>query len=193
MPEFYLNCGLHEISKTRLQAENNKKFNSPAPIKVKLFGNMENLIIRQAEKKDIQVLAEIRVRFLHELDYELDDETCRAQTILFLDNALGQQIFGAVAEIDGQILSAGLLLVQKRLYHPLAQIGCSGELLNVFTEPEWRGQGLGSQILDALISQGRELGLDKLFLNASEDGYLLYQSREFVESKPKHPVMELKL
>ena len=148
--------------------------------------------MRSAEKKDIPALAEIRVRFLHDLQYALEDEACYKETVQFLEEGLGCLVFGALAEDDRRVLAAGLLLMQKRPYHPLAKKGCAGEIINMYTDPDARGQGLGGQILDALIFKARELGVDKLFLNASEAGLHLYQSRGFVEAKPRHPVMELK-
>ena len=153
---------------------------------------MENVIVRPAEKKDIQALAEIRVRFLHDLQYAVDDETCITQTVHFLEEGFGCLVFGALAEDAHRVLAAGLLLIQKRPYHPLAQKGWAGEIINMYTDPDVRGQGLGGQVLDALIFKARELGVDKLFLNASEAGFHLYQSRGFVEAKPGHPMMELR-
>lgn len=153
---------------------------------------MKNVIVRPAEKKDIQALAEIRVRFLHDLHYSVDNAACLTETVNFLEEGLGCQVFGAVAENAQQVLAAGLLLIQNRPYHPLAPKGKSGEIINMYTVPEARGQGLGGQVLDALISKARELGVDKIFLNASEAGFHLYQSRGFEVANPRHPVMELK-
>ncbi len=153
---------------------------------------MENVIVRPAEKKDIPALAEIRVRFLHDLQYAVDDEACFTQTVRFLEEGLGCLVFGALAEDSQRVLAAGLLLMQKRPYHPLAQKGWAGEIINMYTEPDARKQGLGGQVLDALIFKAHELGVDKLFLNASEAGLHLYQSRGFVEAKPRHPMMVLK-
>lgn len=153
---------------------------------------MENVIVRPAEKKDIPALAEIRVRFLHDMQYAVDDETCFTQTVHFLEEGFGSLVFGVLAEDTRGVLAAGLLLIQKRPYHPLAPKGWAGEIINMYTDPDARGQGLGGQILDVLIFKARELGVDKLFLNASEAGLHLYQSRGFVEKKPRHPMMELK-
>ena len=153
---------------------------------------MENVIVRPAEKKDIQSLAKIRVRFLRDLQYNVDDETCFTETVRFLEESLGCLVFGALAEDSQRVLAAELLLVQKRPYHPLAQKGWAGEIVNMYTNPDARGQGLGGQILDVLIFKADELGVDKLFLNASEAGFHLYQSRGFVEVSPRHPMMVLK-
>ncbi len=153
---------------------------------------MGNVIVRPAERKDIQALAEIRVRFLRDLQYTVDDKICLKETVQFLEDGLGQLVFGVLAEDSNHVLAAGMLLVQKRPYHPLAPKGWAGEIINMYTDPDARRQGLGGQVLDALINKARELGVDKIFLNASEAGFHLYQSRGFVEKKPGHPMMELK-
>ncbi|MEA4811339.1 MAG: GNAT family N-acetyltransferase [Anaerolineaceae bacterium] len=153
---------------------------------------VETLQIRPIETKDIHAMAEFRLRFLRELAYSVDEESCLTQTVLFLQQHLGQHLFGILAENEGRLVSAGILLVQERPYHPFAQKGKVGEVLNLFTEPDSRGKGYGRLVFEGIINLGRELGLDKLILNATQDGYNLYKSCGFTETQPSHPAMELK-
>lgn len=154
---------------------------------------MKNITLRFAEKKDIPALAENRLRFLHELQYTFDDEICLRETVHFFEAELDHLIFAYLAEDTNRVLAVGFLLIQQRPFHPHGKNGWTGEILNMYTEPVARGQGLGAQVFDALVAKGKLLGLDKLVLNASEAGYPLYKSRGFTESKPKHMLMELKL
>ena len=53
--------------------------------------------------------------------------------------------------------------------------GLEGYVLNMYTAPAWRGQGLARALLAELMAFAREAGMGKLWLHASEDGRPLYE------------------
>lgn len=59
-----------------------------------------------------------------------------------------------VAELDGKIVGCGALHV---MWHDL------GEIRTVAVDPAIKGQGIGSQIMNALTQRAIALGLNKLF------------------------------
>jgi GNAT superfamily N-acetyltransferase len=50
----------------------------------------------------------------------------------------------------------------------------------VFTEPDWRRQGVAVRLLQTIIAWARAERLDRLVLHASEAGRLLYTGLGFV-------------
>ncbi|MFW9809306.1 MAG: GNAT family N-acetyltransferase [Candidatus Thorarchaeota archaeon] len=59
-----------------------------------------------------------------------------------------------------------------------------GEITRMFLQSPYRGRGLGTDILNRLISKGREFGFKKLRLDTSEHfpyAIQLYQSAGFIE------------
>ena len=59
-----------------------------------------------------------------------------------------------------------------------------GEITRMFLQSQFRGKGIGTEILDLLISRGREFGFKKLRLDTSEYfpyAIQLYRSAGFVE------------
>ena len=69
--------------------------------------------------------------------------------------------------------------------HRLAQN--AGEVKRMYVRPAFRNQGIGGALLDAIIAQGRSLGLALLRLDSQKfmtDAHALYRSRGFVETQP---------
>jgi GNAT superfamily N-acetyltransferase len=55
-------------------------------------------------------------------------------------------------------------------------------IINVFTEPEWRHQGVAMLLLERIIQWARAERLDRLVLHASEAGRPLYERLGFVDT-----------
>ena len=61
-------------------------------------------------------------------------------------------------------------------------------ILNIYTLPEYRKKGYGKQITEKLIEHSKEIGIKKLWLNASEEGKKIYLKLGF---KEKNNEMEI--
>ncbi len=59
-----------------------------------------------------------------------------------------------IAEIDGEIVGCGALHV---MWEDLA------EIRTLATADSWRGKGIGRKLVDKLLENGRELGVDRVF------------------------------
>jgi GNAT superfamily N-acetyltransferase len=58
--------------------------------------------------------------------------------------------------------------------------GRHGIVVNVFTEPEWRRQGLAAMLLNRIIEWAHDQELDELILHSSTEGRSLYERLGFV-------------
>ena len=71
---------------------------------------------------------------------------------------LGDGAFGMVALLDGVVVAyGGMLFVLDE-----------GQITNIATHPEYRREGLGRMIVEALEREARTLGLSELFLEVRE-------------------------
>lgn len=61
--------------------------------------------------------------------------------------------------------------------------GKRGHVMNVYTNPGYRRQGIGRQMMEMLIDEARERGVTHISLDASPDGAKLYKSLGFAYSK----------
>lgn len=82
-----------------------------------------------------------------------------------------------VAEVDGQVVGFGSLNVfnPRKAYDHVADF-------SLYIERSWRGKGVGSRLLQALIERARRIGYHKLVLSAfpfNQGGLALYQKFGF--------------
>jgi len=80
-----------------------------------------------------------------------------------------------VAELDGKIVGCGALHV---MWHDL------GEIRTVAVDPVIKGQGIGSQILNALTLRATNLGLTKLFCLTFETRFFTGHGFMPIEESP---------
>lgn len=68
--------------------------------------------------------------------------------------------------------------------------GRIGTVMNAYVKENYRKQGIGKKLLESLINKGKELDLDYIDLQATEDGYNLYKNIGFVENTSKYRYMK---
>lgn len=140
--------------------------------------------VELAGKEDIEQLIEMRMAYLKEdfrEDMEKCSETIRKQLEEYYKCHLGNDILGFIVKNKTQILSTALLLIIKKPANPTFISGKVGEVLNVYTRPEYRHQGMAKATMEALLAHARYLKLNYVELKATEDGYPLYKKLGFKE------------
>ena len=70
--------------------------------------------------------------------------------------------------------------------------GLYGEVLSVYTEPEYRGNGLCTKLMQNLIDYGNRRGLGRVDLSATREGYPIYSKMGFVEKEQRYIDMRYK-
>ncbi len=80
-----------------------------------------------------------------------------------------------VAELKGKIVGCGALHV---MWHDL------GEIRTVAVDPDIKGQGVGSQIMNALTQRAATLGLTKLFCLTFETKFFVGHGFKQIEESP---------
>ena len=91
----------------------------------------------------------------------------------------------AVAEDDAVVAGAGLWLMDW----PPHMVGTSlrrGNILNVYTEPDFRRRGLARKLTEAAMQWCRSEGIDYVILHASDEGRPLYESLGFRGTNEMH-------
>ena len=98
-------------------------------------------------------------------------------------------LIAIVAKIEEQAISYGGMIIKQVPGDFNKSSYLEGEILNMYTIPEARRQGVASQILKELLHIAKEKGLSKVSLHTSKDGEQLYRSFGF--SEPEYPFLEL--
>ena len=83
-----------------------------------------------------------------------------------------------VAEADGSLVGCGALHV---MWEDLA------EVRTLAVDPAWRGHGVGSALLEALIEQARELGVRRLFCLTFEVAFFSRHQFAVIDGTPVAP------
>jgi GNAT superfamily N-acetyltransferase len=150
--------------------------------------------IRLATPVDAPIIALHRARMFQDMG-ELAGpafELLRAQAEVCLISMLqrGEYVGWLASPADRLDEVAGGAGVQLRqvLPHPArtsegqltVAAGRHAIILNVYTEPGWRRQGVAEQLMGEVLAWARSQRLDRLVLHASDDGRRLYERLGFV-------------
>lgn len=153
----------------------------------------EQFTIRRANVEDAVVIANHRARMFQEMGtvpsgaFATLSEKSHSCLQAFLTS--GEYIgWLAVPARDPEMVVGGAGVQTRRvLPHPLPASNRIAEgrhaiILNVFTEPAWRRQGVALLLLRQIIQWSRDESLDSLVLHSSEAGHSLYERLGFVST-----------
>jgi len=144
---------------------------------------------------EIPVLVEYRLAYLAELQGEKDEankiQLKKDLELYFIKSMKEGRFFALYAETEGKILSFGGMIIKKIPGDSGKSSYLEGDILNMYTVPEARRQGISSMILERLLVEAKLMGISKVALHTSKDGEILY--RKFGFSEPVYPYLELVL
>jgi GNAT superfamily N-acetyltransferase len=139
--------------------------------------------IRAARATDASDLARLRHSLYAEHDRAeepLDVYTSRF--VGFVRDALASDAWRIwVGELDGRVVGAMWLQLVERVPRPGEERGSLpiGYLTNAFVEPELRDGGLGSRMLEEVVSWARGRGVEEIIVWPSERSYPFYERAGF--------------
>ncbi|MBP3809749.1 MAG: GNAT family N-acetyltransferase [Clostridiales bacterium] len=139
---------------------------------------------RIATAGDIDLMMSSRLEMLHvvndlSVDYEFSDELIDYSREYFLN---GDQT--TVLALDGQTVigcaSMSYMTIMPTFSHPT---GKRAHLMNVYTNSNYRRQGIARRMVTMLIDDAWGKGATEISLDATESGHPLYESLGFKDSK----------
>ncbi|MDR2441708.1 MAG: GNAT family N-acetyltransferase [Planctomycetaceae bacterium] len=147
---------------------------------------------RHAEISDIETLVEFRLRFIRHYQpdqiTELDAEIETGIRQYYTETIPTGECIHWLAEFDNRTIGGGALSI--RCYAPglLLRNGKSAYIFNIYTEPDFRKQGIATEIVRRLIADAKQHGVTRLELHATEMGCPVYEKLGF--RLPDHKYME---
>jgi N-acetylglutamate synthase-like GNAT family acetyltransferase len=140
---------------------------------------------RRATLDDVDVLVEFRLKFLaeHSRSGRVADEGLIAEYLRdYFGEAIAQGVFISwLAERDGEVVGTSGMVVWQIPPNNSVRTGRQGYILNMYTVPEARRQGVCSALLEKMIAEAESLALSRVHLHASEAGEAVYRKRGFAE------------
>lgn len=145
------------------------------------------LIYKRATLDDLEILTETRIivlRAANKLSDEVDMAEVKEQSYQYYKEALSNGSHVAFLVFDGdEFVGAGgvsFFRVMPTFHNP------SGEkayIMNMYTKPEYRRQGIAMKTLDLLVSEAKKRCVHAISLEATDVGRPLYEKYGFVSMK----------
>lgn len=155
------------------------------------MGNMA-FIYKKASLEDLEILTETRIcvlRAANKLTDDVDMTEVKKQSYAYYKKALNDDTHVAYLVFDGDaFIGAGgvsFFQVMPTFHNPT---GWKAYIMNMYTDPDYRRQGIAYKMLDLLVAEAKERGIASISLEATDAGRPLYEKYGFVEM---HEEMEL--
>jgi GNAT superfamily N-acetyltransferase len=149
-----------------------------------------DVLIRQATPADISELLRHRQGMYEDMGYN-DPEALTAMVSTcqpYLATALANgTLRGWLACAGEQVVAGGVVLISPWPSHPYDGQCRRATILNMYTDPPFRRQGIALRLMQTMIDWCREQGFAAVYLHASNDGRSLYEGLGF------EPTTEMRL
>jgi hypothetical protein len=157
--------------------------------------DLQKIRIKKVDLDDVDEMILHRINYLTEMQGERDIssiEKLKVELKVFFENGIKSGNFFALVAKNKQItVSYGAIILHTVPGDFNSSSYLEGDILNMYTIPEARKQGISTLILKQIIAEAKHLGVSKLALHTSVSGEKLYRSAGF--SNPEFPYLELVL
>ena len=150
--------------------------------------------IRRAAAEDADTIVKQRRAMFYEMGHR-DEPVLDAMAVAFRPWLLRMMHSGEYlawfAVADDRSIAAGLgLWLMDWPPHMIGPGARRGNILNVYTSPEHRRQGLARQLMHTALAWCRAHGIRAVILHASEEGLPLYEELGFRRTNEMRIVLE---
>ena len=157
---------------------------------------MMSIVFDTADKKDIDELIRMRIAYMID-DFgsvsDIEKESMEKQLPDYFERKLNTELVAFVARDGEKIVSVAYLHIIEMPANSILLNGLYGEVLSVYTMPEYRGKGLCSTLMKNLVEYGREHGLGRIDLSATKEGYPIYKKLGFKDKEHRYTDMRYKI
>ncbi len=151
-----------------------------------------SILFGEASKDDIEQLVRLRIAYMID-DFggvsDHEKECMEKQLPDYFNRKLGDELIAFVAKDGERIVSVAYLHIIEMPANSILLNGLYGEVLSVYTEPEYRGKGLCTKLIQNLVDYGKKRGLGRVDLSATKEGYPIYAKVGFVDKEQRYTDM----
>ncbi len=142
-----------------------------------------NIIYRKLTENDLETFISMRINQLRE-EGATDEMDLSPALMDYYQRHLAKGTFVSWLAMDGDkiIGTSGMSFVEKPPYFgcPTGRIGL---LSSMYTNPDYRRQGIARELLRRVVEEARAYGCGTVQITASDMGVLLYSDFGFVKNK----------
>ena len=140
------------------------------------------IIYRKLTEKDLDIFIEMRINQLRE-EGAKEDIDLRSALRDYYTRHMADDTFVSWLAADGEkiIGTSGMSIVEKPPYFgcPSGKIGL---LSSMFTDKNYRRQGIARELLSRVVNEAKERGCGTVQITASDMGVLLYTDFGFTKN-----------
>ena len=154
------------------------------------------MVIRKATNIDLDELIKIRIAYLKEDYGNISPQQIiglRKQLPEYYINHIEKDMIAYIAEENNEIISSVFLVIIEKPSNPTFMSGKIGNILNVYTKPQYRKQGIARQLLKLVIDESKGMNLAYLELKSTKEGFNLYKKLGFIEEQSSYIPMKFNL
>lgn len=143
----------------------------------------ESMKYRIADEGDVITLAEMRWEFQTE-DNDAAPVVSKTEFVEFCSDFLRQGLLQKhrvywIAELDGEIVSHIFVQRVRGVPRPTWLTNAYGYVSNVYTKPAYRRQGIGTELMQQVLSWAKQQEIDVLIVSISEASLTFYERAGF--------------
>jgi len=139
--------------------------------------------VRDATTDDVEDLIRIRIVMLEGVGHPPADlDWVPAATRELARQLAAGSMLGALAEVDGRVVSGAMARLFQQLPGDGGDDGSRAWIFSVATEPAYRRQGLARAVVTHLVQRLDALGVVRSELTATTDGEPMYRALGFTDS-----------
>ncbi len=145
----------------------------------------EDYTIRQATVDDVDTIARQRLAMFHDMGVP-DEAGLQAMDASFrvwlTEKFKIERYVGWFAVADDQVIAGAGLWINDWIPHPYDARTRRGYILNVYTEPAFRGRGIARRLVAGALDYCRQQQIHIVALHASDAGRPIYELLGFTAS-----------
>ena len=154
-----------------------------------------SIVYSEATREDINELIRMRIEYMIDDFGSVTDEERKgmeAQLPDYFNRKLGTELIAFVAKEGDRIVSVAYLHIIEMPANSILLNGLYADVLSVYTEPAYRGQGICTQLMKNLVEYGKRRGLGRIDLSATDAGYPIYAKVGFKDKEHRYRDMHYK-
>ena len=155
---------------------------------------MKEYTYRKAGLDDLELLVSSRVMVLraaNKLPEDTDMSEIERQSRAYYKKALSDGSHTAILVFDGErLIGTGGMSYYDVMPTCDVNTGRKAYVMNMYTDPEYRRQGIAYKTLDLLVEDSKQRGVEHITLEATDMGRPLYEKYGFVQMKSEMELHE---
>lgn len=137
---------------------------------------------RKASIGDIEKLVELRKRQLVDEGTEPNKDIDTELAVFFKNKLSDGTLIQWLVEDDKEIIACGAVIFYDFPPSYTNRTGKKAYIANMYTNKNYRGQGIATKLLTKLVDEVKISGVSKVWLGASKMGRPVYKKFGFIET-----------